>query len=235
MKNQKIGILGGIGPQATGYFYSTLITKLKNSGKIKSNADFPNIIINSINAPELTGADISIQQLQPYINGIKELAILKPDYILMVCNTIHVYRDILIRESGYANILSIRKIIEKYLEKYLEKYSGQKFCVLGTTSTIQSGLFSFENVEYINPRVEQLEKITKVIENYNKTGEIESNLSSLLEITNDLKAKGVDRFLTACTELSELLNNDIGTEYISTLDIMVYELCCIMTNCNIDR
>jgi aspartate racemase len=159
MNNQKIGILGGIGPQATGYFYSNLITKLKDSGKIRSNADFPNIIINSINAPELTGADISIQQLQPYIDGIKELAVHKPDYILMVCNTIHVYRDLMIQESGYANILSIREIVGKYLEKYSE----QKFCVLGSISTIKSGLFSFENIDFIKPDTEQLEKLGNII------------------------------------------------------------------------
>lgn len=231
MNNQKIGILGGIGPQATGYFYSSLITKLKNSRKIKSNGDFPNIIINSINAPELTGADISIQQLQPYIDGIKELAIHKPDYILMVCNTIHLYRDILIRESGYANILSLREIVKNLLKNY----PNQKFCILGTQSSITSGLYVFDNIEYINPNKEQLSSIENIIEDFNKTGEIEYNLSSILEIIDDLKAKGVNRFLTACTELSELLNYDTGTEYISTLDIMVDELYCRAINCNISR
>jgi aspartate racemase len=220
MNNQKIGILGGIGPQATGYFYSNLITKLKNCGKIKSNADFPNIIINSINAPELTGANISIQQLQPYIDGIKELAIHKPNYILMVCNTIHIYRDLLIRESGYENILSLREIVEKYLKNY----PNEKFCVLGTQSSITGGLYVFDNIEYINLDKEQLTSIENIIQDLNKTGEIEFNLSSLLEITTDLKAKGVDKFLTACTELSELLNHDVENEYISTLDIMIEEL-----------
>jgi aspartate racemase len=217
MNNQKIGLLGGIGPQATGYFYSSLITKLKNSGKINSNADFPNIIINSINAPELTGSKVTIQQLQPYIDGIKQLAMHKPDYILMVCNTIHLYRDLLIQESGYANILSLRAIVEKYLLNY----SNHTICVLGTSSTIQRGLFDFENIEYINPDDFQLEKIGKIIENYNMTGEIELNLSHLIGIISDLRSKGVSMFLIACMELSELLNHDLMNEYISTLDIMV--------------
>jgi aspartate racemase len=231
MNTQKIGLLGGIGPQATGYLYSNLITKLKNSGRIKSNSDYPNIIINSINAPELTGADISIKQLQPYIDGIKELTIQKPDYILMACNTIHIYRDLLIQESGYANILSLREIVEKYLKNY----PNQKICILGTQSAISGGLYDFENIEYINPDEEQLKKIENIIENFNKTGEIESNLFCIIEIIDNLKSKGVDRFLTACTELSELLNYDNGSRYISTLDIMVDELCCRIINFNTDR
>jgi aspartate racemase len=220
MNKKIIGLLGGIGPQATGYFYSSLITKLKNSGKIKNNTDFPNIIINSINALELTGSDITIQQLQPYIDGIKQLATHKPDYILMVCNTIHLYRDLLIQESGYINILSIRDMVEKQLRKYPD----QKFCILGTQSSILSGLYDFENIDYINPDVEQLQQIGSVIENYNSTGEIQSNLSIMLKIVSDQKSKGVDKFLSACTELSELLNHDVNNEYISTLDIMIEEL-----------
>jgi aspartate racemase len=220
MNTQRIGLLGGIGPQATGYFYSSLITKLKNSGKINSNADFPNIIINSINAPELTGSKVTIQQLQPIIDGIKQLAMHKPDYILMVCNTIHLYRDLLIQESGYANILSLRAIVEKYLLNY----TNHTICVLGTYSSVFCGLYNFESFEYINPSVEQLKQIGIIIENYNETGEVQSNLSIIIKIILDQKSKGVDKFLIACTELSELLNHDVNNQYISTLDIMIDEV-----------
>jgi aspartate racemase len=146
MNKQKIGILGGIGPQATGYLYNELILKLKNSGKIKSNSDFPNIIINSINAQELTGSKITNLQLKSYIDGIKQLATLEPDFILMACNTIHIYRDILIKESGYTDILSIRNIVENYINNFQD----QTFCVLGTKSSVSSGLYDFDNTKYIN-------------------------------------------------------------------------------------
>ena len=54
MKNNfKIGILGGIGPEATGEFYNKLIKRLQEKDLIKSNKDFPQIFINSIPAPEL--------------------------------------------------------------------------------------------------------------------------------------------------------------------------------------
>jgi aspartate racemase len=221
MNLQKIGILGGIGPQATGYLYNTLITKLKANGKISSNIDFPNIIINSINAPELTGSKISARQLKPYVNGIKQLTLHKPDFILMVCNTIHIYRDLLIKESSFANILSIRDIVETYMKNYVD----ETFCILGTRSTIESGLFDFGNVNYINPDKNQLSEIGEIINDYNKTGDRSTKLIILQSIVMQLKNKGVTKFLIACTEISELLNKESENEYISTLDIMVNELC----------
>ena len=53
-----IGVLGGIGPEASVEFYAKLVKKLQESGMIKRNEDFPKIIINSIPAPELVGEKI---------------------------------------------------------------------------------------------------------------------------------------------------------------------------------
>ena len=83
--------MGGIGPEATGEFYLKLIHKLQEKKLIKSNKDFPQIIINSIPAPELIQNKISNKDLKQYINGLKELDKLKPDFIVMICNTIHLF------------------------------------------------------------------------------------------------------------------------------------------------
>lgn len=71
--NKKIGILGGIGPEATGGFYLKLISKFQEKKLIRSNRDFPQIIINSIPAPELIYEKVSIRDLRPYLQGLGEL------------------------------------------------------------------------------------------------------------------------------------------------------------------
>jgi len=123
----KIGILGGIGPEATGYFYSTLINKLKKSGFIKKNKDYPQFFINSINAPELISLKVPNSDIQPYIDGIKELAMHKPDFIVMVCNTIHVYRDLIIQKSGFSNILSLRESGKPMTPRQIAAASGVNY------------------------------------------------------------------------------------------------------------
>ncbi|MBI4150221.1 hypothetical protein HY488_02335, partial [Candidatus Woesearchaeota archaeon] len=79
----RLGVLGGIGPEATGTFYLKLIAQLQNKGLIQRNEDFPQIIINSIPAPELIFDHIDEIDLLPYVQGIKELDAMKPDLIVM--------------------------------------------------------------------------------------------------------------------------------------------------------
>ncbi len=86
-------MLGGIGPEATGEFYSKLIRSLQEKKLIKNNKDFPHIIINSIPAHELISHKISDEELKPYIEGLKELDKFGVDFIVMVCNTIHLFYD----------------------------------------------------------------------------------------------------------------------------------------------
>ncbi len=220
MNKLKIGILGGIGPQATGYIYSQLISKLKRTGKIQKNSDFPNIIINSINAIELTNSKIFDEDLLDYIEGIKELSLLKPNFILLACNTIHVFRDTLIEQSGYRNILSIKEMVRNIVLKN----KNDIYCILGTETTINSNLFFFENIKYINPEKKQLEKIKHIIESNNSSGEVIYSFNSLNQIIEEQRSKGVSKFIIACTELSDLLEKTKDDAFISTLDLMVDEL-----------
>src|SRR3989344_1847215 len=114
--NLKIGVLGGIGPEATAEFYSKLIQKLQEKNLIKTNKDYPQIIINSIPAPELIYERISKEDLKPYIRGLKELDKFNPDFIIMVCNTIHLYYDLLQKEIK-TKIIDLRKELELYVKK----------------------------------------------------------------------------------------------------------------------
>ena len=97
--NRKIGILGGIGPEATGEFYLNLVSKFQKEGLIKSNKDFPPIIVNSIPAPELIYEEVSDKDLEPYIMGLKELEKFGADFIVMACNTIYLFYDNFLRRK----------------------------------------------------------------------------------------------------------------------------------------
>ena len=68
-KKKIIGFLGGIGPEATGEFYLSLIKKFQEENLIRSNEDYPQIIINSIPAPELIYENGPEKSLESYIKG----------------------------------------------------------------------------------------------------------------------------------------------------------------------
>src|SRR3989338_3692030 len=127
----RIGILGGIGPEATILYLAKLYSSLPQTGLIRGNTDYPRIKVNFINAPELVGA-ISQEQLEPYKSGLKELDGLFVDLIVMVCNTIHLYHAELQSEVR-TPIMDLRQKVKERLVRD----GVRTLTVLGTPSTIR--------------------------------------------------------------------------------------------------
>jgi aspartate/glutamate racemase len=214
----KIWILGGIWPEITWYFYSKIIKELKISGYINSNKDYPQIIINSINAPELTSLDVTQEMIEPYVDWIKQLALHEPDFIVMACNTIHVYRDQLISESWYKDILSLSEIVSEYFQNITDDIT-----ILWTPITTTCWLYTFDNCNYDNPSIENLNKIWEVVNSYNATWDTKNNLKALENIIDIHKNNGTKYYVAACTEISELLRDydDESITIIDTLELLI--------------
>lgn len=215
-KIRKLGILGGIGPEASSYFYAEIIRRLRERGLIHQNADYPQIVLNSVNAPELVSNDVTDEMLEPYAQGILELVSLKPDYIVMACNTIHLFRDRLIKRSGYTNISNISEIVSETL-----KATSGSICVMGTASTVSSGLYYVAGRAYVNPDGDQLSEIGAIVVDYNATGEVKKNKEKLLKIIQRQKDKGAGIFIAGCTEVSELLHGVKSVELVDALELLI--------------
>ncbi len=162
MNMTKIGVLGGIGPDATAELYTKLIEKLKAIGQIKSNRDFPQIIINSIPAPELVYENISKEEIEPYADGLMELDKVGANFIAMVCNTIHLYYEDL-QKSIKTPIIDLRKEVFETIKK--NKVASA--LILGTPNTINKGLYRFEGIRNLEPTPEESRCLGKAVFDFN--------------------------------------------------------------------
>jgi len=221
----KLGILGGIGPEASAYFYTEIIERLRDRGFIHRNADYPQIFINSINAPELVSMEVTDDMLAPYVEGMKELALLKPDCIIMTCNTIHLFRDRLIKQSGYVNISDISRIVAVAIEK-----TPGTICVLGTAATVTSSLYLIAGRDFSNPDENELREIGEVVVNYNATGEVSKNKEILLRIAGNHQQQGANIFIAGCTEVSELLRREKTIMLIDALELLIEDTLSRLVN-----
>jgi len=213
--NLKIGVLGGIGPESTSIFYKKLIQKLQEKNLIKNNEDYPQIIINSINAPELIFDKIDDKDLEPYIRGLKELDFLNPDFILMVCNTIHLYHEML-QSKINANLIDLRNEVLYKLQK--DKIS--KITILGTPNTISKGLYKFDDIDYLNPNEEELSKLSSSILEFNSGKNKSKNIQYVKKITDKYLSLGSKNVLLACTEFEVMLEK-FDIPKISTINILI--------------
>jgi len=196
----RIGVLGGIGPEATGMFYSKLIFRLQEKGLIKSNPDFPQIIINSIPAPELIFERITEKDLEMYVQGLMELDALNLDFIVIVCNTIHLYYDVLQKEIK-TPILDLREEVFRDLKKE----GVGKITVIATPNTIKLRLYQFEGIEYLNPNEDEMKILSDAIFRFNKGENKDFQKKRTLEIVNKYLKNGSEVILLGCTEFAVML------------------------------
>jgi len=207
--------LGGIGPEATGIFYNKLIKRLQEKGLIKNNRDYPQIFINSIPAPELIYDKISKKDLNLYIEGLKQLEENKVDFIVMVCNTIHLFYGKLQKEIK-TPILDLRN----ELKKILAENKIKTVTVLGTPSTIKKGLYKFDGIKYLNPSVKEMKQLTDSIFNFNKGNETNKQTEVVKKICQKYLEKGSEIVVLGCTELALMLSNK-NLPTIDTIDVLV--------------
>jgi len=207
--------LGGIGPEATGEFYNKLIRGMQEKGLIEKNTDFPQIVVNSIPAPELIYDKISKKELEHYIIGLKELDNFSVDFIVMVCNTLHLYYNELQKEVR-TKILDLRKELEKVL-------IGNKIkstLIIGTPNTIKQGLYKFENIKSFEPNKEEMKQLTKAIFNFNKGKNKQKQIQKTKKICKKYLIKGAEIIILGCTEFAVMLN-EVNLPKINTIDVLV--------------
>ncbi|RLJ06423.1 MAG: hypothetical protein DRP18_00835 [Candidatus Aenigmatarchaeota archaeon] len=215
MSTKRIGILGGIGPEATGKFYNKLIQKLQKKGLIKSNRDFPQIVINSIPAPELIYEKISDEELQPYIDGLKELDKFGVDFIVMVCNTIHLYYDRLQKEIN-TPIINLRE----ELRDMLIREGIKSTLIIGTPNTIRQGLYRFEGIKYFEPNEEEMKQLTDSVFNFNRGIDKQKQVQKVRMICERYLKEGAETIILGCTEFAVMLGEE-QLPKINTIDILV--------------
>ncbi|MDE1869444.1 MAG: amino acid racemase [Candidatus Micrarchaeota archaeon] len=212
---RKIGLLGGIGPEATGIFYLRLIDTMQKREMIKSNADFPQIVINSVPAAELFFDESKEEDLSLYTMGLKELDANKVEFIAMACNTIHTYHSRLQKEVSVP-ILDLRA----EFGAYVAKNGIDSVLLLATPTTIRSDLFKVERVNYYLPDAAEMEAISNTIFNFNLGKEKAAQGEVLEKIGQKYVAQGARLVVLGCTEIALMLA-DSKLPKLDTMDLLI--------------
>lgn len=167
------------------------------------------MIINSIPAPELTNPEISQEDLNYYLEGLKQLESLSPDFIVMVCNTIHIFYKYL-QSNINIPIINLRYEVRK-------KLKDKKYFILATPQTIKK-LYNFNNI--IKPTKEEILFLSQCVNNFNKGFNKENQKRKIEELCRKYINLGAQGVLLGCTEFAVMLKN-CNFPALNTIDILV--------------
>lgn len=224
-KKNIIGVIGGMGPYASAYFYKLLIKKSTEEYGAKNNDDYPEIVIDSIPVPDFISdtknLDVAKKTL---ISRVKALNNFGCNILAMACNTGHLLYPDLVKNSR-APFISLVELVCLEAKKRGMKRVG----LMATETTIKTQLYhkilKQEGIGVINPNKDFLKKqediIRFVIAN-GETKDFEDVLSNMT--TKFIKDNHLDGVILGCTELPLVFPNNKFKNAIDSLDILANNL-----------
>jgi len=203
-----VGIVGGLGPEATARFFQLII---ENTAVNRDQEHLRIIIFNDPSIPDRTAA-ILYQGKSPLPALQENLRVLEEagaELAVIPCLTAHYYLDELRAATG----LELVNLVEE-TGSYLKKLRPpvKKAGLLATEGTIATGLFvgplQREKIEVINPSISSQKKIMEAVygEKGIKAGYKGARPRRLLkEAATELIQAGAQAIIAGCTEIPLVL------------------------------
>ena len=198
----RLGVLGGMGPQATNTFYQFVIDRTDAS----CDQEHVNALILSDSAmPDRTAAILGTEEARRAVFDrlLADARLLEGagcTVIAVPCNTSHFFLDRVQEQVGVPILHMIRETA-----RLLAAQGRRRPGILATDGTIQTGLyqkeFSAAGIQAAVPTPEAQKLVMSLIYDDVKAGR-DCDPEKFAAIHRDLEAQGCDCGVLACTELS---------------------------------
>lgn len=201
MKKKMIGILGGMGPEASVYFYHLLIEIAQEKYAAVQDTDYPPVVIYNLPLDDFdeTGIRNAESVRTQLIEGVQKLESFGAQYIVIACNTVHQFYA---EMQGAVSIPIINIVSETAAEALRRGYT--KVLLLTSESTNRSGLYrdACESVGLSTISVDggDQEKLNEIILHVMAGTQGAADIQTVDAIVKKTEGSG-EAILLGCTEL----------------------------------
>jgi aspartate racemase len=216
---KRLGVIGGLGPIATAYFYELMI-QMTDARIDQEHIEI--LIFSKPSIPDRTAYILGKSNDNPVhamIDIGRLLVAMGADYIAIPCITAHYFHDTL-TEGINAPIIHIIKETTQYLNDRGVRRAG----IMATEGTVFSGLFQEElrncGIEPIIPSPERQKDVTDLIYK-NVKANLPPEMDKFQTVSTWLRENGSEVIILGCTELSLIKRDyDIGPGYIDAMEVL---------------
>jgi len=220
-KNKKIGIIGGVGPQATTFIYNKLIELSQSKYGAQNNDDYPRLIIESVPVPDFISDKNRIDTAKTMlIEAVKCMSQAGATRLCIGSNTVHILLEDLKRETDITFLSMIDLVAEKCTAQGFNKVG-----LLGTPVLLESKLYdeALKNrgIELVHPTNEEVEIADKIIRSVLAGQKTSDKKEEYIQALNNLFGRGSQAIILGCTELPLAINYEaLGNRTISSDEVL---------------
>jgi len=227
MNDKVIGILGGMGPEASAFYYTQLV---KRTHVNKDQDHFHVIIEANPKIPDRTKSILGLgdSPLPELIKSIERLNLMKVDQAFITCITSHYFYPELVKHANFELINAL-----ECLNTQLHRDGIKRVGLLATSGTIKTQLFNqyLKDIEVIVPsETIQANYVMDAIyhpETGIKSGHVDGYpISQLIHAGQSLIENGAEVLIGGCTEISMVLKKEMFSvvlydPMIVTIDVLI--------------
>jgi aspartate racemase len=222
MAEKIVGILGGMGPEAT----VDLFSKILKATPIRTEQDHLRIVIdNNPKIPNRSQAVLSgrteevIALLQETARNLERAGV---DFIVMPCNTAHTFFP-RIEEAVSIPVVSMVEETVRSLRETLP--SVQKAGVMATTGTVKAGMYakalSSRGIETLLPDGTDQDAVMDSVMAIKEEGGHARAKEALRGIAGRLVERGAEAIIAGCTEIPlALKREDVSVPFFDSTEIL---------------
>ncbi len=221
MTNYKtVGVLGGLGPMATAYYYNMVIAKT-DAKRDQEHVDM--IIVNRATTPDRTSYILGQSAESPLDKMLSDAKMLEEagvDFLVITCNTAHYFYD----DIRKAVKIPVLNMIEETVENAMLN-GHKKLGIMATVGTLKTDLYQNmcieKGIDFFVPDLDTQDKIMSIIYNDVKAGK-SADMEKFNSIVEAFKQAGCDGVILGCTELS-IIKKDEGLPsdfFVDSLEVL---------------
>lgn len=221
---KKLGVIGGMGPEATSFFYARIIARTKAASD-QEHIDM--VILSHATMPDRTQAILTGEKaafLKAVTKDAKDLEKLGVSNIAIPCNTSHYF----LKEIQAATKVPIINMVEESVRYVIEAHPDvKKIGIMGTDGTIQAGTYHHacerRGIAAAVPHEEVQQDVMSLIYDDIKGGKT-GDRAKFDRAYEDLMRQGCDAVILACTEISVFKEYyPVPANCVDAMDVLVQE------------
>ena len=222
MENITVGVMGGLGPMASVYFYK-MVVDMTDAKTDQEHVDM--VITNRATTPDRSAYILGQSDENPVyalVSDAKKLEQFGVDFIVITCNTAHYFYD-KINHILNSNLQILYRIKLNFFYSYIIFLLVFQLNILSSnikTELYQTMCKKFD-MEYFVLDDERQQQVMEIIYDDIKSGK-PADMNKFNKLVNHLKENECDGIVLGCTELSILKNdNNLGNDlYIDSLEVL---------------
>lgn len=223
MNDKAIGVIGGMGPDASARLYQLMIEMAREEFGARENHEYPEIVIDSVPVPDFI-SDMSKAEEAVFMlkKRVRDLSHLPLSCLALACNTAYTTLVDLAQETAVPFVSIPKLVVQEAEERGYERVG-----ILASPMTIYSGVYQTEltqqGIDVVLPTTEQIEELGVIIGDV-VAGDFKPVKQKLLRLADALRKKKMEGIILGCTELPLVFPKNYSLPVLDSVEILARAL-----------